>query len=357
MITTTAITLPNPEKMMITWDTGRRCNYDCTYCEISRHDTYSSYHSYEELFKTFEFIKEYTKIYNTAGQEVNIDFTGGEPTANPALWKLAKHISDNEPNFSCGLTTNGVWNPRRTEEILDLFHGLTVSYHPEGNEKSKAHVLENIKRLGESRIWLQVNVMMHVDYFEEVQGVCYLLKDLGIKHKPIPIGDGAIERSGWFKDTDGSMRRTSHSYSEEQQEWFFDYIGQPKPVKSKSEGSAVGRGCCGGRCMEGKVDNEWVPITHVDNHFKGWHCSVNRYFMHIDQHLKLVYHHQTCQALHGGKRGPLGSLTEPHKILEYARTAVSSGPIICPNDRCGCGMCVPKAKELNDYNSITALNI
>jgi MoaA/NifB/PqqE/SkfB family radical SAM enzyme len=357
MIKTTAINLPNPEKMMITWDTGRRCNYDCTYCEISRHDTYSSYHSYEELFETFEFIKEYTKIYNTAGQEVNIDFTGGEPTANPALWKLAKHISDNEPNFSCGLTTNGVWNPRRTEEILDLFHGLTVSYHPEGNEKSKAHVLENIKRLGESRIWLQVNVMMHVDYFEEVQGVCYLLKDLGIKHKPIPIGDGAIERSGWFKDTDGSMRRTSHSYSEEQQQWFFDYIGQPKPVKSKSEGSAVGRGCCGGRCMEGKVDNEWVPITHVDNHFKGWHCSVNRYFMHIDQHLKLVYHHQTCQALHGGKRGPLGSLTEPHKILEYARTAVSSGPIICPNDRCGCGMCVPKAKELNDYNSITALNI
>ena len=246
MIKTTAINLPNPEKMMITWDTGRRCNYDCTYCEISRHDTYSSYHSYEELFETFEFIKEYTKIYNTAGQEVNIDFTGGEPTANPALWKLAKHISDNEPNFSCGLTTNGVWNPRRTEEILDLFHGLTVSYHPEGNEKSKAHVLENIKRLGESRIWLQVNVMMHVDYFEEVQGVCYLLKDLGIKHKPIPIGDGAIERSGWFKDTDGSMRRTSHSYSEEQQEWFFDYIGQPKPVKSKSEGSAVGRGCCGG---------------------------------------------------------------------------------------------------------------
>ncbi|MGY8866681.1 MAG: hypothetical protein ACKVJK_13795, partial [Methylophagaceae bacterium] len=87
------------------------------------------------------------------------------------------------------------------------------------------------------------------------------------------------------------------------------------------------------------------------------HCSVNRYFMHIDQHLKLVYHHQTCQALHGGKRGPLGSLTEPNKILEYAKTAVSSGPIICPNDRCGCGMCVPKAKELNDYNSIIALNV
>ena len=63
-------------------------------------------------------------------------------------------------------------------EILDLFHGLTVSYHPEGNEKSKAHVLENIKRLGKSGIWLQVNVMMHADYFEEVTRRVLLTKKI-----------------------------------------------------------------------------------------------------------------------------------------------------------------------------------
>lgn len=28
MIKTTAINLVNPEPMMVTWDTGRRCNYD-----------------------------------------------------------------------------------------------------------------------------------------------------------------------------------------------------------------------------------------------------------------------------------------------------------------------------------------
>jgi hypothetical protein len=79
--------------------------------------------------------------------------------------------------------------------------------------------------------------------------------------------------------------------------------------------------------------------------------------MHVDQHERLVYHHQTCQALHSGKRGPIGSLDDQFKILDYARNAVNSSPIICPNDRCGCGMCVPKAKELNDYNSIIALNV
>lgn len=350
MIKTEAITLTKPEKMMITWDTGRRCNYDCTYCEASRHNTYSSYHPYDEFIDTLGFIKEYVEIYRGKDYEVNIDFTGGEPTINPDFWRLARHIKENEPNISCGLTTNGVWHPRKTDEIIELFHGLTVSYHPEGSKKAKNHVLENIKRLHESGIWLQVNVMMHVDYFEEIKEVCQMLKAWGVTHFPRPIGDGTAERSGWFEDTDGTMRRTSHAYPEEQQEWFFAYIGQPKPVKEKKEGTNVGRGCCGGRCLSGKVDGKWQEVTHVDNNFKGWHCSVNHYFLHIDQHEKLVYHHQTCQALHGGKRGPLGSLDDTASILDYAKNAANSNPIVCPNDRCGCGMCVPKAKKIEVYN-------
>jgi len=63
-----------------------------------------------------------------------------------------------------------------------------------------------------------------------------------------------------------------------------------------------------------------------------------------------VYHHQTCQALHGGKRGPLGSLDNIDAIFDYASNAVNSDPIVCPNDRCGCGMCVPKAKKIEVYN-------
>lgn len=350
MIKTEAITLANPERMMVTWDTGRRCNYDCTYCEATRHNTYSPYHSYEELLETLEFIKRYVSIYKGQDSEINIDFTGGEPTINPNFWTLARHIKDNEPNINCGLTTNGVWNPKKTKEIVELFRGLTVSYHPEGGKKSKAHVLENIKRLHESGIWLQVNVMLHVDYFEEVKEVCRELSELGVTHFPRPIGDGTVERSGWFKDTDGAMRRTSHSYNEEQQEWFFDYIGQPNPAKEKKEGTQIGRGCCGGRCLKGKVNGEWQDVKHVDNNFKDWFCSVNHYFMHIDQHEKLVYHHQTCQALHGKKKGPIGSLDDVDSILEYASSAVDSDPIVCPNDRCGCGMCVPKAKQIEVYN-------
>lgn len=349
MIVTDAVRLTAPEKFMVTWDVGRRCNYDCTYCEATRHDNHSKHHSYKELLNTFNFVKKYTQEYNSFS--VNINFTGGEPTVNPAFWQLAEYIKEHENGFRLSLTTNGAWHPKNTEKISNIFEGITVSYHAEADEKLKRQVKQNILLLHELGIWLQVNVMMHVDYFEECISFCEELKKLGIKHNPRPIGDGNIERKGWFIDSDGKQRRTSHEYNEEQQKWYHNYLGFTDSSNNKKEGTDLGRSCCGGRCIKGLVDGEWKDVQHIDTHFKGWHCSVNRYFLHIDQHTGNVYHHQTCQALHGQKRGPLGNLKDVDKIL----TSINKDPIICPNDRCGCGMCVPKAKDHSTYFKIISL--
>jgi len=348
MIKTTAVTLKSPERFMVTWDTGRRCNYDCSYCESTRHDNSSALHSYEELLATFNFIKEYSRIY---GDLVNINFTGGEPTVNPSFWKLAEHIKNNESRFRLSLTTNGAWHPKNTNRIADIFEGVTISYHAEADPKLKEQVKENIRLLKEKSIWLQVNVMMHVDYFDECISLCNELKDLGVKHNPRPIGDGNIERKGWFIDRDGSSRRTSHEYSEEQQEWYFNYLGIPNLTKEQREGTQLGRSCCGGRCLKGKVNGEWTDVSHIDTNFYDWYCSINHFFLHIDQHTGNVYHHQTCQALHNKERGALGNLNDTQRIIDYANNNLGK-TIICPNQRCGCGMCVPKAKDELDYRDI-----
>ena len=341
MLKTSAIRLPNPERLMVTWDTGRRCNFDCSYCEISRHDNVSAPHSYEELLRTFEFVKEYTSIY---ADLVNINFTGGEPTINPAFWQLAEHIKNNETRFRLSLTTNGAWHPKNTDRIAELFEGVTVSYHTEGHAKLKQQTLDNIKLLHAKGLWLQVNVMLHTDNWAEGVQVCEELKALDIKHNPRPIGDGNIERKGWFIDADGSNRRTSHDYTDEQQKWFFQYINVKPPSEGTKAGTELGRKCCGGRCVQGKVNGEWQDVNLISTNFKGWFCSVNKYFLHIDQHTGNVYHHQTCQALHDGLRGPVGNLSNTDAILEYA-TLNKDKVIVCPNNRCGCGMCVPKSVD------------
>jgi MoaA/NifB/PqqE/SkfB family radical SAM enzyme len=354
MIKTTAINLVKPEPMMVTWDTGRRCNYDCSYCEISRHDNVSPHHSLEEYLKTFDFIKSWTAVYDQHKKNpthTNINFTGGEPTMNPVFWELADRIKEDEKDFHLSLTTNGAWNSKYTDKILKRFHGVTVSYHAEGHPNLKKQVINNILDLHKSNIWMQVNLMMHVDYWNECIEVFDLLKSQGVKVNPRPIGDGNIERKGWFIDSDGSNRRTSHEYTAEQQEWYFKQLGmcnlsdQPKP------GTDLGRGCCGGRCLTGKVNGEWQEIKVVDTHFKDWNCMVDWFFLHIDQHTGIVYHHQTCQALHGNKRGALGFLKDSNQLISDLKARIANNEtIICPNQRCGCGMCIPKAESQEDFD-------
>lgn len=346
MIKTTAIKLINKlEPMMITWEIGRRCNYDCSYCEATRHNNFSKHRTFEEMEATLEFIKEYVKLYNC--DKVNINFTGGEPTNNPIFFDFADYAKT-QGNFGLGLTTNGAFSTKFIDNIVKNFNWVTVSYHAESNQKLKDNVLQNIKELSNKDIRLSVNVMMHTDYWEETVNVCEILKEWGVKFNPRPIGDGNITVKGWFLDTDGTLRRTSQEYTTEQQEWYFNFMGIPKPADTNREGTELGRNCCGGRCIQGKVNNEWTDVKLVDTHFKSWYCSVNKYFLHIDHETELVYHHQTCKAKFDGSKGHIGSLQDIPAILQYVRDNKDT-IIQCPNDRCGCGMCVPKAHTLEDY--------
>jgi MoaA/NifB/PqqE/SkfB family radical SAM enzyme len=356
MIETVAINPINNEAMMVTWDTGRRCNYDCSYCEISRHDNVSPHHSLDEYLKTFKFIKNWTEVYNQNRKNpthTNINFTGGEPTMNPIFWDLADIIKNDHSDFRLSLTTNGAWNSKYTDKILKRFDGVTVSYHAEGHPNLKKQVLENIISLKSSNVWLQVNLMMHTEYWEECVNVYSLLKEHNVSVKIRPIGDGNIERKGWFIDSDGSQRRTSQEYTKEQQQWYYSQLDVEGQSSQTKLGTNLGRGCCGGRCLTGKVNGEWKEIKIVDTKFKDWSCMVDWFFLHIDQHTGLIYHHQTCQALHQKKKGSLGLIQDADVIVKQLKERMQNPqPIICPNQRCGCGMCIPKARDTVDFEPI-----
>jgi organic radical activating enzyme len=349
----TAIDLVKPEPFMVTWDIGRRCNFDCTYCESTRHNTYSPPTVYRELVDTFDFIKTYTELYNR--DSVNLNFTGGEPTVNPNFWNLVNHIK-NHTNFGVGLTTNGTWDPKRTDFILENMNGVTISWHAEAHEQLRERAIDNAIALHTSGLWATVNVMMHADHWDTAVDAYNRLKAAGVTANPVPLGDGNIGNTNWFKDTEGVLRRTSHEYTKEQISWFWNEKGISKEVGDQIlAGNEMGRSCCGNRCLKGKI-NSWKPVEHVDNHFKDWLCTVNWYFMHIDQHTKDVFHHQTCQATFKQTRGPIGSLKRKDLIFDNVKRYMQSPtPIVCPNMRCGCGMCVPKAKDQIDFDPMWKL--
>jgi len=126
--------------------------------------------------------------------------------------------------------------------------------------------------------------------------------------------------------------------------------------ENKQLGMKIGRPCCGSRtmCLSGDGHNRKSKFVDY-REFKGWFCSVNWFFMHIEQQTDSVFHHQTCQAQFGGTRGPIGKLSESDKILEELENHLKNGTmptVICPKHTCGCGLCAPKSMIKEKYQQV-----
>lgn len=278
-------------------------------------------------------------------RDFNVSFTGGEPTTNPDFIKFAEYLNTKrieykeQFNLHLDLTTNGAMSKKIANSVIENFDHVTVSYHCEAHDTLKKQVLDRILQFNaSSKIQLKVNVMLHAEYFEECKELITILTDNNINFIPRVIGDEP-----------GSVSAKSQQYTEEQKSWFNSYWG----VKSEIN---VGRMCCGGRKLKTfKTVGETEVIKFLPNRrFESWACSVNWFFLHIEQQSDSVFHHQTCQATFDG-RGSIGKLSEGDSIIENLEHLLSTNsmPIIrCPNTFCGCGLCTPKASTVEQLLTI-----
>ena len=131
--------------------------------------------------------------------------------------------------------------------------------------------------------------------------------------------------------------------------------------EKKDSGYKIGRPCCGSRTMCLYTDGKAKKSKFVDHReFKGWQCSVNWFFMHIEQQTDSVFHHQTCQAKFDQTRGPIGKLSEGRKILDELRENLKNGTmptVICPKHTCGCGLCAPKSNDKEKYKEVLSRHV
>lgn len=361
----------------VTWDTGRRCNYDCSYCPAHRHDNFSKHATLEELKNNTDFLFEYIDTYmeHRLFKEANIGFTGGEPTVNPNFIEFAKYLrSEYDKKYAhkwqCGfaLTTNGAMGKKMADAVMENFGHATVSYHAESDNKLKQQVRDRIIQFHtegpKHDFTVSVNVMFHAAYFDECKDLCEFLDENGVKYVPRVIGEEPDSRSNF-----------AHTYTEEQLDYMKNYwkyrnervnrkkqdleeskvlsAAGEKTTEKKKLGMTIGRPCCGSREMCLSNNGETRRSTFVDlREFKGWQCSVNWFFLHLEQQTDSVFHHQTCQARFDGTRGPIGKLSEGKKIIKDLKERLKNNSmptITCPKHTCGCGLCAPKSKYKQNY--------
>jgi len=377
----------------VTWDLGRRCNYDCSYCPVYRHDNFSAHATLDELKNNANFVFEYIDTYmeHRDHKSSTISFTGGEPTVNPNFITFIQYLKEEHANkykdkwrarFS--LTSNGAMGAKMATRIMENLQHITVSYHAESDLKLKKQVRDRIMQFHKSgpqhNFTMNVNVMFHAQHFDECKDLCNFLEDAGVKYVPRIIGEEA-----------GSRDNFAHQYTDEQLDFMKNYWKyrnaelnkehkstdklpklmeeveiegveeeleevQVKKPASKKDGWAIGRPCCGSRemCLSSKTESK--KSTFVDfRNFKGWHCSVNWFFLHLEQQTDQVFHHQTCQAKFDQTRGPIGKISEGAAILAQLRHQLETKTmptIVCPKHTCGCGLCAPKSAYPENYKTV-----
>jgi sulfatase maturation enzyme AslB (radical SAM superfamily) len=209
----------------VTWDTGRRCNYDCSYCPAHRHDNFSPHATLDDLIKNADFTLEYINLYMTyrSYKRASISFTGGEPTVNPAFIPFAKYIKQAykdkyKEKYECSfaLTSNGAMGEKMATQVMENFDHITISYHAEADPMLKQQVRDRMVQFAtkgkEHKCTISINVMFHAAYFEECIDVCKFLDSKNIKYVPRIIGEEPDSKSNF-----------AHMYTAEQTQWFKDY--------------------------------------------------------------------------------------------------------------------------------------
>lgn len=355
-----AIDPANRLTFLLDWELTLKCNLDCSYCHTGiygGHDNSTRHPELAECLSTIDFMFEYVdrKMAERPGHSkfVVLNVYGGEALHHPNIVGILQQVRDRYQPYQdkWGLqvttTTNAIVTPNKLANIIPLIDEFTVSYHTDNTPKQKEQFRDNVLAIKTAGRAQKCVVLMHSEptRFEDAQNMIAWLQEHNIKHLP--------------RQLDHPPAATQFNYETKQVKWFDNLYTErsyntdatlPLSVfdQPTTDLAATGRACCGGRqlCADQKYRER---NFFVANQFPDWYCSVDQFFLYIKQVNGEVYVNKDCKMNYQGEVGPIGMLYDTDKILAQIDTT----PVIqCKKSRCFCGLCAPKAQDLDTYKSI-----
>jgi len=356
---------------LLDWELTLKCNLDCSYCPTEgpwrSHDNTDKHPPLDECLASIDFMYKYVDMYMSKKPKWNravvLNIYGGESLFHPNIVEILEQVKEkykpyqNKWPLTVTCTTNGVIGLTLMSRIADLIDEFTVSYHCESLKKQKQQVLDNLTLLKQKNKRVKCIVLMHgnYDHWPELEQVIDFCQQNSIQYLP--------------RQLDGDV---NSNYNKQQILWFQDLWQKRSPEKSKIKQSnladsnldqpqlsKVGRACCGGRLM--CANNELTqPIFYVpNNHFEGWSCSVNWFFLFIRQSTGEIFVNKDCRMNFDGTVSPLGHLEYSDTLLSNTQQQLENDiPFMtCARERCYCGLCAPKAETPDQLMSIMKKHI
>jgi pyruvate-formate lyase-activating enzyme len=337
----------------VAWESTLKCNLDCSYCGDG-HDNKTNHPNLEECLNTIDFIVDYLDLYMKIKpieqKHANLNIQGGESIFHPDILKILEYLENkrskyNDWKLQVSFITNAVIGKKTWENIIKTIDYFTISFHAEMLEKQSQMWKENVLCLKSNNKNFHVAVLMHPRHWDKCLRIIEWCKENNIKFHQRQI--------------DHHWADLRFNYNKEQAEFLtgkqIDNVGQKiiKIFKNGFDLSSLGRACCSGQCL---IQNEQIETTYIKgNNFKEWYCSVNQFFLYIRQVTGEVFTNKDCKMNLEGEIAPIGYLNKSDNILEKLKNMIETNtlPVIrCKKSSCWCGLCAPKAKELQDFNRI-----
>ena len=358
-----AIDPSNRISFLLDWELTMKCNLDCSYCPpglYAGHDNSTQHPPRHECIQSLDFMFEYVDQYMQRKPNglryVVLNVYGGESLHHPDIVEILAQIQPKyQPyadrwHLTVTTTTNAIVSNKKLEKIIPHIDEFTVSYHCESTDKQKQQFKENLLTIKRSGKRLKCIVMMHdnTEYFQDSVNFLTWLEHNDIKSLPKQIDNRVL---------------TPRSYDQQKITWFntlyqsktYGVADNIDPVSNESNDlSQVGRACCGGR--QSCVDQNYKERQYyvLDNRFPDWYCSVNQFFLFVKQLTGEVFVNKDCKMTFNGTVGPIGILSAANIIIDELKTQLANGQTViqCKKFNCLCGLCAPKAKDLDTYKSI-----
>lgn len=330
-----------------------KCNLDCSYCETGiygGHDNTQRHPPLTDCFNTIDFMFQYVDIFMSTKPRglryVVLNVYGGEALHHPDIVNILTAVQQRYLPFkdrwhlTVTTTTNAIVAQHKLEKIIPLIDEFTVSYHTDNTAEHKQQFRDNLLKIKQSGRRQKCIVLMHSEpsRFADAQAMIQWLTENNIKHLPRQLDHRPTQ---------------DFNYNQEQVVWFEKLYNRPLDhavvQDNKVDLAHTGRACCGGRelCADG---NRQEPQKFVANKFPGWYCSVDHFFLYVKQVNGEVYVNKDCKMNYAGQVGPIGNLSRSQDILEQAQHPARP-TIQCAKRRCYCGLCAPKAADLDTYQT------
>lgn len=342
-----------------------KCNLDCVYCETGiygGHDNSTQHPQLDQCLQSIDFMYEYVDLYMSRRisslKTVVLNVYGGEALHHPDIVHILetcrqKYLAyQSKWTLAITTTTNAVISSQKLAQILPLIDEFTVSYHAGASDKQKHQVRQNLLDIQASGARCNCVVMMAPQYFDDAVAHVAWCEKNNIKHLA--------------KQIDHHPSMTQFHYDTQQVTWFTGAYKSrsfndqhPAPVlkniqQHKVDLADTGRACCGGRtlCQD---QNYRSRTAFVVNKFPDWYCSVNHFFLYVKQVNGEIYTNKDCKMNFDSLVAPIGFLSKTQQLLDQTKHTLHANtmPVIqCKKQRCYCGLCAPKAQDLDTYRTI-----